>query len=365
MKKLGLLLCLFVVTLGVKAAATDAKIVIDDFTIEPGGTAVLNVKLQNVGNDDIVGFNFTMTLPKGMVFDSYIKKGNKAYYVSNLTDEDLQRWDDLYTQHTLSYNAQNTDDDVMKFLIYSNANKPFYSIGVCGGNEIIFTIQVKAAENMAPGQYSASVSDIKLSFFPDTSKDFKPTDFEVGCTVAAAETTISYELKTEYGTLILPFDAVLPAGLQANSCAAVNDNVLVLSAATSLVANTPYIMSGTLGTYTFTGTPVSTENPLIDGLLIGVLKDTAAPAGSFVLQNKSEGLGFYKVGSTIPTVKANRCYLSSEAAQALVVRFGGTTRIDNVEAEEHAAVFDILGRKVEGPLQKGIYIKNGKKVYVK
>lgn len=364
MKKLGLLIGLFAVALGAKAAPTDAKIAVDDFTIEPGKTAVLNVKLQNEGNDDIVGFEFVMTLPEGIIFDSTTKKGKKVYTIGNLTDEDLQRWDASVTQHSLSYAAQNEDDDVMKFIIYSNANEPFYSIEDCLGNETIFTIQVKASESVAPGKYSASVTGIKLSFYPDATKDFNPADFEVGCTVAGAATTITYNLKTDYGTLILPFASDIPAGLEAYSCTTLNGNVLVLEKAATLAANTPYIMGGTAGTYTFTGTPVAAESSLTAGLLTGVLEATKAPADSYVLQD-NEGLGFYSVGDKNITVPAYRCYLNAGPAGALVVRFGGTTNISNVEAEGDQTVYDILGRKVEGPVQKGFYIVNGKKVFVK
>ena len=123
-------------------------------------------------------------------------------------------------------------------------------------------------------------------------------------------------------------------------------------------------MEGAEGTYEFTGTPENDAVSYTVGLLTGLLEAGKAPVGSYVLQNQAKGVGFYKVTSE-KDVNANRCYLNMPASGALMYRIGGTTNIEEITVDDNAEVYDVLGRKVLGPLQKGVYIKDGHKIYVK
>lgn len=90
----------------------------------------------------------------------------------------------------------------------------------------------------------------------------------------------------------------------------------------------------------------------------------------FVLGNGSNGVGFYKPNST--TLKENRAYLyaegvTGEATNGLRLDFGGeTTGIVATETlnNANAPIYDLSGRRVANPV-KGIYVKGGKKIYVK
>ena len=57
---------------------------------------------------------------------------------------------------------------------------------------------------------------------------------------------------------------------------------------------------------------------------------------------------------------------NNAGAQALRFNFGETTGIEGVieGTNANAVIFDLSGRRV-AKMQKGIYIVNGKKVYVK
>ena len=112
-----------------------------------------------------------------------------------------------------------------------------------------------------------------------------------------------------------------------------------------------------------------------------------AVEGTYVLQNQAEkGVGFYKVETEKPIVKANRAYLNAEAApagsnvQAFILKGidgdGTTTGIDGTVAEADATVnvYNLNGILVRqnvkmsealDGLQKGIYIVNGTKKAVK
>ena len=84
---------------------------------------------------------------------------------------------------------------------------------------------------------------------------------------------------------------------------------------------------------------------------------------------KTSGLiGFFKNSGT--AMKANRAWLdisSYSGANALSIDFAtGITELEKpVPEDDNPAIYDLSGRRVEGQLQKGIYIVNGMKVLIK
>jgi hypothetical protein len=110
-------------------------------------------------------------------------------------------------------------------------------------------------------------------------------------------------------------------------------------------------------------------------MLTGTLVDTTAPVGSLVLQNQPAGLGFYGVETDDITVKANRVYVTEEAAginiQTLLLP-GFESGINDVKVTDDVVdVYTIDGVKVKKAvkatealqgLSKGLYIVGGKKV---
>lgn len=65
------------------------------------------------------------------------------------------------------------------------------------------------------------------------------------------------------------------------------------------------------------------------------------------------------------TAKAGKAYLKVvDATPSNGYRFGGTTLIEDIKIDNDAVYYNLLGQKVENPTN-GLYIHNGKKVYVK
>ena len=118
---------------------------------------------------------------------------------------------------------------------------------------------------------------------------------------------------------------------------------------------------------TFYGQSVATADSYKVGYLTGVYKETEVEAGNYVLlRKKTTGhVGFYLVGETLPTIKANSCYLTVPASSAPMFSFGrgeGTTGIEDAElTNDNVVIYDLAGRRVE-KMEKGIYIVNGRKV---
>ena len=183
---------------------------------------------------------------------------------------------------------------------------------------------------------------------------------------ATPETVALNITDIQYATFIAPFDVAVPTGVTAYKVTGVTtENELeTVEVATTIPANTPVLLySENVFNESVEGVNEALEATYTSGLLTGVYENTPAPVDSYVLQ-KHTGVAFYKVDDVQPTVKANRCYLTAPASSAPVLRIGGTTNIANVEAEADAVIYDLTGRRVDAPA-KGIYIVNGKKVFVK
>ena len=92
------------------------------------------------------------------------------------------------------------------------------------------------------------------------------------------------------------------------------------------------------------------------------------PSTTYVLNNGSQGVGFYKLagGNTLEAYKAYLLYDGGGAGARAFIGFDETTDINtlNVERETlNGEVYDLQGRRVVNPT-KGLYIVNGKKVFI-
>lgn len=207
------------------------------------------------------------------------------------------------------------------------------------------------------------------SIYTDANISAEEFNF-VPASVHTVTLTIS---NAEWATLILPFNAELPEGVKAYSCAAADGENLTLVEveAGSIDANTPYLVSGAAGTYTFTGYGMAEKDSYTVGLFTGTYVNYQTTAGNntYVLQNGAEGVAFYLVGEDAqPMVRAYRCYMTYDAAAgAPVFRIGkGTTSIDNAQlTNDNVVIYDLMGRKVNTMVKGGMYIVNGKKVVIR
>lgn len=127
---------------------------------------------------------------------------------------------------------------------------------------------------------------------------------------------------------------------------------------------------------TITLTPTTTTTQTLEGNeLTGVDVATAAPSNAYCLSKETtgsaRGVGFYTYTNTIP---AHRAYLVVAGGSSPARGFLGfgdddnTTGISLPEAvviENDGPIYDLSGRRIIGQPQKGIYVKNGKKVVIK
>lgn len=186
------------------------------------------------------------------------------------------------------------------------------------------------------------------------------------------------------GTLYLDFAVTLPANqdyFHAYTVKSISETgtIHLKEVSDVIPANTAVIIFGNEGTYKMM--QISREMPAInDNLLCGVTEATSVSslkaqhgADIYVLSlGKDSYINFRKAGGSVKTIPANRAYLpysTASGAKELSIVFdeegGEATGIDNVATEkaERTGVYNLAGQRVAKP-QHGIYIVNGKKVFI-
>ena len=191
--------------------------------------------------------------------------------------------------------------------------------------------------------------------------------------------TFPFTVKAEkYSTVIFPFlpTATDYEGVTFYTCESVSGTEVVLTEATELEADKPYIVkNNTSDLKNFTTDIVGRaySQNLTSGLLTGLYTNATVPAGAYVLQTQGEKQCFYIVPEGGMTGVAFRAYLTYNGANAVNrFDFQGTdaTGIHAVDAllngEGAEAIYDASGARIAAP-QKGLNIikmSNGKTVKV-
>lgn len=190
-------------------------------------------------------------------------------------------------------------------------------------------------------------------------------------------------------TLVLPYDATWEDGNLKAYNLVWEGSTLKATSVSEITADKPVLINAPAGDYLFTrkeGSDLisnySSRTPS-NGPLTGVYNEAGSssaynplsyvPANSYVLQDGKDGLGFYKVDEDNKIkITSFRAYLTIEGSAGSRGFIGiedGTTGIQEAIATLDTAngdntIYDLSGRVVTNP-KKGIYIKNGKKFFVK
>ena len=195
---------------------------------------------------------------------------------------------------------------------------------------------------------------------------------------------VEYDLKGQYGTIILPVNYASPQNVKFYTCEAADANgvLTLVETNTGSKKNQPYIVEYTGEDVPTPQTPkryqiigykkgAETTNQTV-GLLTGVLVEGGyVPSGSYILSKYKDRFAFYKVdGENVKKAQQYRCYLTNSAPTPVSAFYlngeGETTGINallngnNGETE----IYDLSGKRLNH-LQKGINIVNGQKVLVK
>ena len=202
-----------------------------------------------------------------------------------------------------------------------------------------------------------------------------------------------------YSTLYLAYNAQIPDGVTASIVTGINEiGQLVLTEVEGgiLPANTAVVLSSANAgavdfKYTANDADFNPQGNMLKGTSCNKLEECGNNYNVYMLGKKSGRVAFYWAyenrnengvkyevnGSTnhneggYVLCNANKAYLLDEEnpAQAAAAMygflFGGTSGVDSVNAEAvEDTVYDLQGRKLVKVASPGIYIVNGKKVYV-
>lgn len=179
-----------------------------------------------------------------------------------------------------------------------------------------------------------------------------------------------------YATTYLPFDVKLPADVKAYIVTVAEGEKATVSEITDIPANQGVVLVSETAATTATLTLGTASANCTDNILSGtnprLTIEESEKSNYYIFGNGGAGVGFYHPNST--TLKENRAYLPASAVtvsgsgvNGFKLDFGGVnTGIEAViQADEaNATYYDLSGRRVIRPA-KGIYVKNGRKVYVK
>ncbi len=196
-----------------------------------------------------------------------------------------------------------------------------------------------------------------------------------------AESEISYKASISnagYSTLFLNYPVAIPDGVEAHTASGVEGEWLKMEKLDGIIpANTAVVLKGNAGEYDFI--LAGEADPVVEDIFTGTLyKQTITKEDGtsyYVLANTKDGVGFYNAVNGENTGQfinaANKAYLhitGTTQSKFYGFRFenGETTGINGVkdQSSENYTIYDLQGRKVNNPT-KGLYIINGKKVYIK
>ena len=344
-------------------AQEEATLTVSDFTITAGGRATLTID-SDVALSDYCSFQFDVLLPEGITMPYGMNPDEEeeqyGYY-----DEDEEEWIPAVesgickSSHILEYSVIKGG---YRFVCYNSKFTVFKS-----GSKNVLTLQLVASADVVNGVYSPTIGGSDI-FIANESEHIIPT-VVAGTAIVTGGSQASIYLFTMsnagWGTLMLPFDAVVPAGLMAYGCSLIEESTLALAPSSKLLANTPYVMEGEAGEYRFTGIPTMTQAAYDSGLLTGVYANTVITEG-YVLQRLNGEVAFYRVDESAPiTVPAYHCYLNASRESSAMIRLRGETGINVEEATVEQDLYDLSGKKVRKPSKTGVYIKGKQKVIIK
>ncbi len=168
-----------------------------------------------------------------------------------------------------------------------------------------------------------------------------------------------------YASFNSPVAVEIPEGVTAFVLSSASESSLSLTSIDDgiIPANTAVVLKGAAGTYNFN---ITSEAGTATSAFSGTIAAISVESGkNYTLQNGTYGVAFYILNSTsIPGFKA---YYPKPVSgvKALTFVFDTETGIDTRILEQTGEkVYDLQGRLVE-KAGKGIYIVNGKKVFVK
>lgn len=284
--------------------------------------------------------------------------------------------------YTLAFSFERASSDYSNLLrAFVNDNHDKYYLGEKNGNLVLTTNQSEAVTITALPSYTEEglinlmVGDMYLGTSSSSNALIKTDDgtllrpTRTGLAVAPAsemELTVTVPAGWNASTMMLPFDADLPGGLNAFTVTGINGEIPYLEkeSQTSLKANTPYYITARAGSYTLSGVSRLIQPSYEEGLLVGRHTPyTTQGADEYVLTIE-DGYYMFRQMNRQP-IAANNCYLKcDEPTNLICVNKDDATGVNDLKdfKDSKSFIYNLSGQKMNGQLPQGIYIRDGKKI---
>lgn len=328
-----------------KAMANDNWI---DYVLPSGANQNYNFNYDGAGAGTYT-LTFTANTDNNTVELSILKLDDNTYTVAGNNEEMFgTAWDPTNTNNDMTRNSDNTFTWKKEGVELEAGTTIMYKVTKNHGWDESWPNLNQEIEIKDAGKYDITIT-------------FNATNQTVTEAIAIQKTISS----AGYATYCSPYDLNFEGTGVTAYVAAVNGSEVSFEEVTEAKANTGLLLKAAEGTYSLP--MLEASDAAKSSALVGVLVDTEVAAGSFVLLNGANGVGFYKTSKPF-TVGANTAYLPAAAGEARTfIGFNGesTTAIEGVAAaQENVVVYNLKGQRVAQPT-KGLYIVNGKKVVLK
>lgn len=238
-----------------------------------------------------------------------------------------------------------------------------YTISVNGGDAATIThnggnVESSGIIECTSDQITVKLEGGKETVYPVAIKFYTEVPEEVAISSA------------EYTTYVTKSAVTIPSKINAYIVTKINEysdgtSSVSLKQVTNVPANTPIIVNGKAGSYTLAAMDGDADDVSANKLLAS---DGSVYGGEGIYAlAKMEEVGFYPVKEGV-AVPAGKAYLNTSAAvKGFLALEGDVTAINNVEAAsaQSATIYNVAGQKVQNIKASGLYIVNGKKVFVK
>lgn len=261
--------------------------------------------------------------------------------------------------------AASSSNNYLRTQTTNNANGS-WSVTIAGG---VATIEANGTYTRNLLQYNKNSS----LFSCYSSAQQKVSLYKVN--TSTIEDYVLSVTSAEWATLFLGYNVTIPDGVTCYTIAEIGETSVRLEEVSGIIpANTAVLVNATEGEYSF---EVSEEGAEAESNMLGSLTNEYIDEEAYVLSVVDGEVGLYKAAMNggVFLNNANKAYLPASAVPNKTVEFygfdwGGTTGIENIEGVGgnnfgEGAIYDLTGRKINSIAVTGIYIIDGKKVFIR
>lgn len=372
------------------------ELVVKDITIPQGGTAELTVGFSSDGSTTYAGFSFNHTFADG------ISVTNRSLSVDNFSITAANENGVVVGPSSLDAAFSGTEGDLIVLTLSADATTNIGDVIPCSLSNIVLTKKDASGSlssvNFDDVSFNITISrwilDETSTTAPEATTD--PVNVKVKRTIKANQWSticLPFAMATEQVTEAFGSGVQLAdfTGVVAELDAAEENTVGMtfnFNTVTSIEENHPYLIkvANNISEFNVDGVTINPDEAIVkcdenrikmsgkwytfyNSFYGTYVADTQLDVMSLFLSGNQMwySAGLTKIKAFRGYFVCDNAYLTEVSDQLSSVKLNyvidGTTRINGLNADKtNDAVYDLSGRRIEKPQQRGVYIVNGKKV---